>query len=134
MERTLDPTRTRQVIGAQNPTRLSAKVLMSRMTVYSILIVTYSISAQSSWCLSFENCCPGNRLATTRHIPFNKAENIEKFIQSTTCEPDPDPVLISAYVPDTRPETDFLCSFHPETIFIIDISSKIWEEGSWFQF
>ena len=30
-------------------------------------------------------------------------------------KPDPDPVLITAYVPDIRPDTDFLCLFHPYT-------------------
>ena len=45
------------------------------------------------------------------HIPLNKAENIEEFIQPTSGNPDT--VLISACVPDTRPNTDFLCLFHP---------------------
>ena len=39
---------------------------------------------------------------------LNKAENVEDFIQSASEKPDP----ISAYVPDTRPDTDFLCLFH----------------------
>ena len=95
-----------------NPTRLNAKFLMSRIIVYSILIMPFSLWARSSWRLSSENCCPVNRLATTRHIPFNKAENIEEFIQPATGEPDPDPLLISAYVHDAWPDTDFLCSFH----------------------
>ena len=51
----------------------------------------------------------GHRLATTWHIPSNNAENIEKFIKPALGKPD----LILAYVPDTRPDTDFLCSFHP---------------------
>ena len=59
-----------------------------------------------------KNCYPINRLATTRHILFNKADNIEGFIQPASGKSDPDPVLISAYVPDTRPDTDFLCLFH----------------------
>ena len=83
-------------------TRLSAKVLISRIPVYFILIVPFSLSALSSWCQSSENCCPINRLATTRYIPLNKAENIEEFIQPA-----------SAYIPDTRPESDFLGSFTP---------------------
>ena len=37
VEQTPEPTRTRQVIVALNPTRLSAKVLISRITVYSII-------------------------------------------------------------------------------------------------
>ena len=63
-------------------TRLSAKVLISRIPVYFILIVPFSLSALSSWCQSSENCCPINRLATTRYIPLNKAENIAEFIQN----------------------------------------------------
>ena len=39
---------------------------------------------------------------------LNKAENVEDFIQSASEKPDP----ISAYVTDTRPDTDFLCLFH----------------------
>ena len=35
------------------------------------------------------------------YIPLNKAENVEDFIQPTSDKPDPDPVLISAYVTDT---------------------------------
>ena len=65
-------------------TRLSAKVLISRITVYSIL------TGKSSWCHISENCCPIDRLATTLHIFLNK---------TTSGKLDPDPVLISAYVP-----------------------------------
>ena len=54
---------------------------------------------------------PINRLATTCHNPLNKAENIDEFIQPASSKPDS--VLISAYVTDTRPDADFLCSFHP---------------------
>ena len=46
---------------------------------------------------------------STRHIPVNKAKNIEEFIRSASGKPDPVP--ISAYVPGTQPVTDFLCSF-----------------------
>ena len=41
---------------------------------------------------------------------LNKAENVEDFIQSASEKPDP--VSISAYVTDARPDTDFLCLFH----------------------
>ena len=56
------------------PTRLSAKVLISRITVYSILTFL-----------------PNNRLVTTRHIPLNEAKNVEVFIQSVPGKPNPDP-------------------------------------------
>ena len=60
-----------------------------------------------------EICCPINQLATTRHIPFNKAENIEEFFQPASGKPDPEPILVLAYIPDdTWPDTDFHCSFH----------------------
>ena len=41
---------------------------------------------------------------------LNKAENVEDFIQSASEKRGPVP--ISAYVTDTRPDTDFLCLFH----------------------
>ena len=44
---------------------------------------------------------------------LNKTENVEVFIQPATGKPEPDPVLISAYVSYTRQYTDFLRSFHP---------------------
>ena len=70
-------------LDVRYPTRLSAKVLISRMTVYSILIVTFSLSAQSSQCPSSENCCPGNRLAYS----LNKAENIEDLSNPQRVKP-----------------------------------------------
>ena len=54
---------------------------------------------------------PDHRLPTTQRIPLNKTGNIVDFIQPALGEPDPDPV--PAYVPDTQPDTKFLCSFHP---------------------
>ena len=95
VERTPDP---------KYPTRRSAKVLKSKINVYFISTVPFSLWVQSSWCQSSENCCPINRLATTWHIPLNKAANIEDIIQSTSGKPDPDPTLIWAYVPNTRPD------------------------------
>ena len=96
------------------PTRLSIKVLISKIAVYSILTVQFSSCAQFSWCQSSENCCPINPLATTRHISLNKADFIVDFIpiRSASGKLDPDPVLISAYIPNTRPDTDFLCLSH----------------------
>ena len=49
-----------------------------------------------------------NQLTATRHVPLNKAENIEEFIQPASSIPDPDPVLISAYVPDAPPDIYFV--------------------------
>ena len=54
-----------------------------------------------------------NRLSTTRHIPLNKAETIEGIIQPASSKPNPDPVLIPAYLHGNQPDTDFLFSFHP---------------------
>ena len=61
----------------------------------------------------FWKLLPIKWLATTRHIPFNEAANMERFIQPASRKPGPHPVLILAYLPDTRPDTDFFCSFHP---------------------
>ena len=61
------------------------------------------IAARSIDCLQL-----GHRSATTRHIPLNNAENIEKFIIPVSGKPDLDPDLILAFVPDTQPDTDFL--------------------------
>ena len=79
MERTPDPTRTRQVIGARYPTWLSAIVLISRRTVHSILTLPFSLLAQSSRCQSSENCCPINSLVTTRHIPLKKPKILRAY-------------------------------------------------------
>ena len=66
VERTPDPNTSGNRCATPDPrypTPLSAKVLISRMTVYSILTV------QSSWHQSSENSCPINWLATTRLLP-----------------------------------------------------------------
>ena len=105
-------------LDSRYPTRSSTIVLMSRIAVYSMLTVTFSLRAQSSWCQSFENCYPLNLLTTTRNILLNKAENVKEFFQPASSKPDPYPVLISAYVADTRPDTDFLCSFHPPLLMV----------------
>ena len=44
---------------------------------------------------------PINHLATNRHIPSNKPENIEEFCKSALGKSDPAPVLITAYIPNT---------------------------------
>ena len=114
VERT--PTRTRQVICAQNPTRdtipIEHQCPYIKDTCLSISTSPFHLLAQSLRCQSSENCCSINRLSMTRHIPLSKAENIEEFIQPASGKPDPEPFLISAYVPDIQPETDFLCLFH----------------------
>ena len=118
VEWTPDPEKSGNRCAKPDPrysTRLSAKVLILRITVYFIKTVPFSLWAQSSWYRSSENCKPINWLATTRHFTLNKAENIENFFQPASDKPDPYPVLTTAYVPDTRPDTDFLCSFHPQT-------------------
>ena len=91
----------------------------SNLAIFVIFCLTFKILSrvggrQSSWCQSSENCWLINQLATTQHFPFNKAESIEDFFQTVSDKPDPDLVLITAYVPDTLPDTDFLCSFHPQ--------------------
>ena len=58
-----------------------------------------------------ENRCPINRLASNLHITSNKTENSNEFGKFASAKPDPD--LISAYVPDARPDTVFLCLFNP---------------------
>ena len=91
VERTPDPDTSGNRCAKPDPrylTRLSAKVLISRITVYSIL------TGKSSWCHISENCCPIDRLATTLHIFLNK---------TTSGKLDLDPVLISAYVPIPDP-------------------------------
>mgnify|MGYP001796391359 CR=1 FL=1 len=57
---------------------------------------------KSLWWASSENIRPIDRMAPSRHIPSNKTENIEEC----------DPVLNSACPTDTRPDKNFLCSFH----------------------
>ena len=109
LERPPDPDTTGNRCAKPDPrypTRLSAKVLISRCAIFFMSSAVFRVP-------SSENCLLINRLATTRDIPLNKAENIEEFIQPASGTPNPDPVLISVYVSDTRPDTDFLCSFHP---------------------
>ena len=72
VERTTDPNTSDNRCATPDPrypTRLSAKVLISRITVYSILTVPFSLWVQSSWHQSSENSCPINGLATTRLLP-----------------------------------------------------------------
>ena len=104
-------------LDSRYSTRSSVIVLMSRIAVYSMLTVTFLLRALSSWCQSFENRC-SIELTTTRHILLNEAENVEEFIQPASSKPYPYPVLISTYIADTRPDTDFLCSFHPPLLMI----------------
>ena len=69
------------------PTRLSAKVRISRITVYSILTVLFSLQAQSSWCRSSENCCPVNRLATTCYTPLYKLKLLRSLSDTHRVNP-----------------------------------------------
>ena len=68
------------------------------------------MSAKSLWREVSIDCLA---TGTSWIVPSNKPENIEEFCQSASGKPDPDWFLISAYVPDTCPVTDFLCSFQP---------------------
>ena len=65
--------------------------------VIGTFIVPLTLWVQSLWWEISENCRPFDWLATNRHIPSNKPENIE------------DPFFSLR----TRPETDFPCPFHP---------------------
>ena len=62
------------------------------------------MSAKSVWWEISENCYPIDQSATNRKIPSNELESIEEFCQPASGKPNPDWVLISAYVPDTRPD------------------------------
>ena len=82
----LDPDTS--TIHAQNPTKIRGSIesqgpnIEGHCLFHIILTVPFSLWAESSWCQSFENCCPiclNNPFATTWHIPLNKAENIEEF-------------------------------------------------------
>ena len=106
--------RTHQIIAAQNRTQDTQPDWVSRLTVCSIFTVPFSIWTQSLWCKRSENFCLINRLATTRHIPFTKAENNEEFIQPAVGKPDPDRVLITAYVPNPA---------HKFSLFVLPLTS-----------
>ena len=60
-----------------------------------------------------ENCCPINQLATTYHISEKKAENIDEFMQPASGKPNPDLVLILAYVPKYPTRHSFLLFIPP---------------------
>ena len=55
-------------------------------------------------------------IGSTRHIPIKEAENIERFIQPASGKPATDPVLISAYVPDTDPSQIFSVRSTPNPV------------------
>ena len=93
MERTPDPDTSGSRCAKPDPrylTRSSAKVLISRITFYSILTVSFSLWAQS-WCQSSKNCCPINRFGTTQHNPLNKADSNHELIQPLSCKTGPRP-------------------------------------------
>ena len=89
---TEQPTLTHQAIGAQNPTRLNAKVLTKKKLSSHIHCTMISMSKRSlRWGESSEICSNQiDSLATNWNIPLNKSESIEKFCQSTSCKPGPD--------------------------------------------
>ena len=112
------------------PTRLSAKVLTSRITVYFIFIffMPFSLWAQSSWYWSSENFWPINRLATTGHFPLNKAGNIEDFFQPASDKPGPDHSLhiryptrhrFSLFIPPLRVSTSIIIQICAERVHSI---------------
>ena len=78
-----------------------------------------------------KNCCPLDRLATNRHIPSNKPETIEEYCQFASGKPDPE--LISAYVPNTRHDTDFLCLFHPQLELSNTITIKCYKSAEYYR-
>ena len=84
------PTRSHQVRGPQNPPRLPDLIeCLGPDFLYIYCAIFLQVQFQ-------KNCCLINCLATTRHIPLDKAGNIEHFIQYASGKPDPT-----------------LCSFHP---------------------
>ena len=117
VERTTDPDTSFNGCAKPEPrypTLLSAKVQIWRIANHSTYICTiHSMSSRPLWWEISENCCPIERLANNHYIPSNKPEHIEEFCHSASGKPDLDPVRISACVPDTRPDMDFLCSFQP---------------------
>ena len=65
----------------------------------------FSLWAQSSWYWSSENCWPINRLVKTRHFPLKKKlETLRTFSNQRRINP----VLITAYISNTRPDKVFL--------------------------
>ena len=50
--------------------------------LFYIHCAVFSISTKSLWKMSSKNCCLIDHLATNRHFPLNKTENIEEFWQA----------------------------------------------------
>ena len=50
--------------------------------LFYIHCAVFSISTKSLWKMSSKNCCLIDHLATNRHFPVNKTENIEEFWQA----------------------------------------------------
>ena len=111
-------TRTRQMIGAQNPTRDTLPDWVPRSWYQGQLFILYYLchflyERRLHGARVLNVCWPINRWATTQHYPLNKTENIEDYFRPASAKPDSNRVPITAYVPDIQPDTDLLCSFHP---------------------
>ena len=71
---------------------------------------------------NLENCGPIDRFASNQYKPRPKIENIDEFgfgKSASVRQPDMDPDLISVCVLDTRPNTTFLCLFHPFFYWVV---------------
>ena len=121
VERTPDPDTSGYRCAKSDPrypTRLSAKVLISWITCLCHFL--YVRSLHGSRVLKI-----AARSINWLQLGKSEAENIEEFIQPALGKSDPDPVLISAYVPDTRHRFTLfvppLVAYH--IIFLIAIES-----------
>ena len=111
MDRTPNPTWTRKVIGAQNPTRdtrqdllLQCRPDMKVNCIIHIHCTVFCMSMQSLWWANREKCCLIKLLAANWHITSNQTENCEVLFRSAS---GPDFSLRTRY-----PTINFLCSFH----------------------
>ena len=84
VERTPDPDTSGNRYAKPDlryPTRLSTKVLISRITDYSILTTPLLYERSLHVARDMKTAaCPIKQLAVTLHSPLNNAENIEGFI------------------------------------------------------
>ena len=78
------------------------------------LLCNFLSGLKSLWCVSSESCCLINCLAVNRLFPSKKLKIVRKFADWHRVSPTQSWLCThwSACVPDTRPDTDFLCLFH----------------------
>ena len=127
VERTTDPTTSGSRCAKLDPNECQSP----DMRYSRFFHINCAIFFMSIFFMVPENCCPINQLATTHHISWNKAENIEEFMQPASGKPNPDLVLILAYVPKYPTRHSFLLFIPPLAFGLMQSSTAGRLSGEW---